>query len=183
MDGQRGGTMSAQDLAANRIDFVTPIVRARSSGGRRFDSLEDLAPMDILSDSRVVKSDGCWLWTGYLTRGGYGRLYIGSYRYEYTHRLAYEEAVGPIPDGLELDHLCRNHACCNPAHLEAVTHRENIRRGAGPDHCRRLSAAKSARPACPRGHLWTEANTYTRPSGRRYCRTCVGLKIAQRRAA
>ena len=139
--------------------------------------------MDILADVRVAKGDGCWLWTGTVTGAGYGHVYVGGHRYEYVHRLAYQEAVGPIPEGLELDHLCRNHACLNPAHLEPVTHRENLRRGTGPDHCRHLAETKRARVACPRGHLWTEPNTYTRPDGRRMCRTCVGLWNARRRAA
>lgn len=73
--------------------------------------------------------DGCWLWTDATSWNGYGRFYTGS-RVMSAHRLSYELAVGPIPDGLQIDHLCRVRACVNPAHLEPVTLAENIRRGA-----------------------------------------------------
>ena len=77
---------------------------------------------------------GCWLWTGATTPGGYGRLTVGSQidgtrRQVRAHRRSYERLVGPIPDGLDLDHLCRTPGCVNPEHLEPVTRRENIRRG------------------------------------------------------
>ncbi len=73
----------------------------------------------------------CWLWTGAIMHGGYGqiRLRPGT-RTMNTHRFAYELLVGPIPDGLHLDHLCRVPRCCNPLHLEPVTQAENSRRGA-----------------------------------------------------
>lgn len=77
---------------------------------------------------RVHKTDDCWLWTSTLRRG-YGRFWIAPGRFVPAHRFAYELLVGPIPEGLELDHLCRNPACVNPAHLDPVTHRENVRRG------------------------------------------------------
>lgn len=70
---------------------------------------------------------GCWIWTGALTGAGYGQ-FGGGGKKSYTHRWAYQAHVGPIPDGLELDHLCRVRACCNPDHLEPVTHEENTRR-------------------------------------------------------
>lgn len=71
----------------------------------------------------------CWLWTGRLNNKGYGRVTLWAKKRGYmAHRMAYEFAVGPIPDGLEIDHLCRNRICCNPSHLEPVTHQENVRR-------------------------------------------------------
>lgn len=79
----------------------------------------------------TVDENGCHVFTGALDRG-YGRIGIGP-RAEgigYTHRLMYEAANGPIPEGLHIDHLCRNRACCNPDHLEAVTQAENNRRAA-----------------------------------------------------
>lgn len=82
--------------------------------------------------------DGCWRWMGSKVRGGYGQLRVGA---EVSgraglmvkpHRFLYEAINGAVADGLQLDHLCRNPACCNPAHLEPVTPSENVRRGAGP---------------------------------------------------
>ena len=69
-------------------------------------------------------STGCWEWTGHVNNAGYGRV-----KNDYAHRLAYEMFVGPIPDGADLDHLCRRRSCVNPAHLEPVTRSENVRRG------------------------------------------------------
>jgi len=103
----------------------------------------------------------CWIWTGYITDDGYGGKALGVP----AHVAAYVEIVGPVPDGLELDHLCRVHACCNPAHLEPVTHAENMRR------CRK--------PLCGRGHDY-EANLYVSPQGQRQCRACRKVREASR---
>lgn len=113
---------------------------------------------------RVDKSgpNGCWLWTGPKSAGrapGYGRVYIGGKGYQ-AHRLAYEELVGPIPAGLVIDHLCRNPACVNPAHLEPVTNAENIRRGL------------AIRTHCPQGHEYTPENVRHRANGHRSCKRC-----------
>lgn len=75
----------------------------------------------------TITADGCVEFTGHLGHGGYGRMRVNG-QYVLTHRLAYEMFVGPIPDGLTLDHLCRNPACCYPLHLEPVTNAENVRR-------------------------------------------------------
>lgn len=114
---------------------------------------------------RVVRDGDCWIWTGHKNRCGYGRLTVDGRRIA-AHRLAYELLVGPVPDGLELDHLCRNRACVRPSHLEPVTHRENTLRGDT------IVAAAAAATACPQGHAYDEANTYRYPDGRRDCRTC-----------
>lgn len=82
-------------------------------------------PEKALKNYREEK--GCWLWQGTL-RAGYGRVKIGG-RLQEAHRASYEHHVGPIPEGLVVDHLCRNRSCINPAHLEPVTEMENIRRG------------------------------------------------------
>jgi hypothetical protein len=74
-----------------------------------------------------VDENGCWIWTGRTIRNGYGFLWRANRRFS-THRLSYELHVGPIPTGMDLDHLCSNPPCCNPAHLEPVTHAENMRR-------------------------------------------------------
>lgn len=114
---------------------------------------------------------GCWNWSLALDRKGYGTITIKGRSYG-VHRVTYEMLAGPIPEGLELDHLCRNHACSNPAHLEPVTHRENQRRGEG------FVGRRSRQTHCIRGHEFTHANTYVRRNGTRQCRACVRLAQA-----
>jgi hypothetical protein len=81
----------------------------------------------LLGRLTVDDTTGCWEWGGATTKGGYGHMRVGD-KHPRTHRLAYELLVGPIPDGLEVDHLCGNRLCANPAHLEPVTRTENLRR-------------------------------------------------------
>jgi hypothetical protein len=120
---------------------------------------------------KVQKTDTCWLWIGANRAGGYGAFYYPSHPSGFIthrpHRVAYEWAKGPIPEGLVLDHLCRVRNCVNPDHLEPVTNAENVRRGA------------ALITTCPRGH----ALDYVDPNGHRRCRTCRNeLKRLRRRA-
>lgn len=117
--------------------------------------------------TKVEKTAGCWLWRGY-TWKGYGRSNgVGA------HRVAYEELVGPIPSGLELDHLCREPLCVRPDHLEPVTRAENMRR------------RSAAMTHCANGHEFTPENTYdltrmNKPGGgRRSCRACNRAAVAR----
>lgn len=105
--------------------------------------------------------DGCWQWTGAVRSNGYGIVSITRSSVASTHRTMYELIVEPIPDGLQLDHLCRNRACCNPAHLEPVTPLVNVRRGRG----------NVIKTHCPQGHPYEGENLYEY-GGRRYCRAC-----------
>lgn len=126
-----------------------------------------------IESRRVVDTiTGCWNWPTLDKITGYGRMRIGSVsdfsrRVGYAHIISYETHVGAVPDGTELDHLCRNRACCNPKHLEPVTHRENSLRGAT------IPAKNFAKTHCDRGHEFTPENTYVFPNGRkRNCRAC-----------
>ena len=109
----------------------------------------------------------CWPWKGATDKRGYGRFGLDRRHSSFlAHVFAYDIVNGPIPKGLELDHLCRNHSCVNPAHLEAVTHRENIRRGD-----MRSNNANIRKSNCPKGHPY-EGHNVLRYSGERRCRIC-----------
>lgn len=106
-------------------------------------------------------NSGCWLWTGSGTLQGYGSTFFEGKK-ELAHRAVYEYYSGRIPAGMVLDHLCRVPCCVNPAHLEPVTHGENLRRG--------LNGPKTY---CKRGHLFDEQNTDIRKNGTKACKRCM----------
>jgi HNH endonuclease len=108
-----------------------------------------------------IAEDGCWLWTGATNESGYGYVWAGGRRWR-AHRLAYSLFVSDLPEGMEIDHLCRNRGCVNPDHLEAVDHRTNCLRGRN---------AQSEKTHCRNGHEYTPENTYVY-QGERSCRTC-----------
>lgn len=120
--------------------------------------------------SRITfADDGCWLWNGAVQSRGYGSVGDGG-RTHLAHRWVYERLVGPIPDGLTIDHLCRVKRCVNPDHLEPVTAAVNLRRWAdGITHC-------------PRGHAYDDVNTYVNPRGERQCRACRPIHKGRRAA-
>lgn len=124
---------------------------------------------------RGAASD-CWLWTGAgLSSRGYG-LFWNRTRLVAAHRWLYEQERGSLPETVVLDHLCRQRACVNPAHLEPVSSRLNVLRGIGH------SAENAQKTHCPRGHPYGGENLYVDPSGRRQCRTCRAASDKRRRA-
>jgi len=121
--------------------------------------------LERFDEANVTEDDnGCWVWLDGRSEQGYGR-FNARRKFYLVHRFSYELLIGPIPEGLVLDHLCRNRACFNPWHLDPVTDRVNIVRGEG-------FAARAARATtCPSGHPYDEANTY-QWNGVRYCKAC-----------
>jgi HNH endonuclease len=125
--------------------------------------------------ARVLRDEetGCWIWMGKISKdprgydpGGYGLFGIDANTTVQAHRFAYQELIGPIPDGLVIDHLCHVRLCVNPSHLEPVTQAENNRRST------RWQTKPPLVTHCKYGHEYTPENTYTPSSGKRQCRTC-----------
>jgi hypothetical protein len=119
---------------------------------------------------------GCIEWTGLIDRKGYGKTWFEG-RSQGAHRVAWQLANGPIPDGLMVMHSCDNPPCCNVAHLSLGTAADNQADKAAKGRARNQNARKTH---CPKGHPYSEANTYTNPRGSRECLTC---KRATRNAA
>ena len=125
---------------------------------------------------KVHIGEKCWTWMGAKTAKGYGQIWVDG-KSDYAHRISFEMHKGPIPDGLEIDHLCENPSCVNPGHLEAVTHAENIRRAA-----RRIDYANSRKTHCMHGHALSGENLRPDKGGRRQCRECARRRDQERRA-
>lgn len=130
-------------------------------------SVKPRPAIDRTLDRCIETSAGCWEFTGALS-GGYGVVGLGSRALgtTLTHRLTYTHFIGEVPAGLDLDHLCRNRACCNPWHLDPVPRRVNVARGLrAPGYALRI------RTHCKQGHEFTPENTYQRRT-QRVCKTC-----------
>lgn len=125
--------------------------------------LVESAVLERFAGQFVFEPDGCWRWTGALYENGYGAFWLNG-RNVRAHRFAYELLVGPIPEGLDLDHLCRNRPCVNPTHLEPVTRQTNLRRAP------RFNS--HMRTHCVHGHELTPENTRRERNGYPRCRAC-----------
>ena len=115
--------------------------------------------------AKIDKGAGCWVWTGSCLPSGYGKVTV-NFKTKLVHRVVYEELVGEIPAGLQLDHICENKSCANPSHLAPSTARTNTLRSNNP------TAINFRKKACIRGHALSGENLYMTPDGRRQCREC-----------
>lgn len=113
----------------------------------------------------VDRTDSCWLWTGGINQHGYSKFWDGQ-KLTSGHRTSFALFVGPLVDGMEIDHLCRVRHCVNPAHLEQVTPRTNVVRSVSP------AAINAAKTECASGHPLAGENLILSPEGYRYCREC-----------
>lgn len=182
--------MGAENLSGPGVAVTTPDRGQHLCGGavvadgtRPRSSWPIPAEVRFWSKFEVSDDDGCWLWTDWVTKTGYG-LFSVDRKTTRAHRFAYTLLVGPIPDGMELDHLCHTHSqppcaggdtcihrrCVNPAHLEPVTALENNRRIPRPTHCRE-------------GHPLSGDNLRIAKSGYRICRICNRAEKRRYRAA
>jgi hypothetical protein len=116
----------------------------------------------------------CWEWLGRKTKYGYGQFDTNNIAV-LAHRWAYQYFIGLVPDGLELDHLCKNTSCVNATHLEPTTHKENVLRGNGP------TAQNAIKTHCINNHAFTPENTYLRTDGGRQCKTCIMARHEHRK--
>ena len=138
-----------------------------------------LLPPRFLSKIEIDSQTNCWNWIASKYPNGYGQFVHGlngRFKGIGAHRYAYELLVGPIPEGLQIDHLCRNRACVNPSHMEAVTQRVNLLRG------ETIAARQARQTQCVRGHPFNEVNTYSW-KGHRKCRACGRACARARRQA
>lgn len=138
------------------------------------DLRQRIATVVVPSSTRLYAGSPCLEWSGRLNRDGYGITYDPRRGHtRVVHRIAWELNNGLVPEGRELDHLCRNRACASLLHLEPVPHVENVRRGDAGGHLKR-------RTHCPRGHSYEGANLRRLPDGSRECKTC---RIDRKRVA
>lgn len=170
----------------DQLSILTAIVEASSP----LPAVRGQRPAWARFWEKVDRTDpsGCWLWTASTSHNGYGQFTVTAVPIK-AHRWAYTNLVGPIPAGLQLDHVChstdelcpgggtcRHRRCVNPAHLEPVTARTNTHRGTG------VTAVNRRKTHCDHGHPFDAVNTQISKSGWRACRRCLALKMRARRA-
>lgn len=163
--GRHGSTARFRSQAAAEAFALYVLDPRRPGVGHRGGARRPAALADRIRRSVQIDENGCWRWKLGTKPAGYGLITV-SRRRRLAHRVSYETFVGAIPDGLQLDHLCRVRDCVNPAHLEPVSGRENVMRSPIT-----VAALNSAKTHCPSGHPYDESNTYVW-RGERICRTC-----------
>lgn len=177
------GKESRWPLARERCRTCYPKHVLQLQASEQFESVWHRPAIDRVLDQAIAGFGGCVLWTGTVNRG-YGRVFVTRKSTRMVHRITFEEFVGPIPEGMELDHVCHtrdsscpggsnclHRRCVNPAHLEVVTSEENNRRS------KSFSALNAVKTECAQGHPYTPENTYWRTvaggTQRRLCKTCA----------
>lgn len=132
---------------------------------------------EIRAERYIERTGTCWIWKGTILQSGYGQIVIRNTKKARAHRFMYERAKGKIPDGLQLDHLCRNKLCVNPDHLEIVTGRENLMRSTS------FVAINARKTHCHKGHPLFGTNLNITPMGSRRCKECGKLAMREYRKA
>lgn len=136
--------------------------------------MDDRTFRRFMKSFRVDPTEGCWIWIRSSHNHGYAKIMINRKVYA-AHRVSYEHFVAPILDGNVIDHLCRNTGCVNPRHLDAVSHKENVKRGDAGNW-------QKIKTHCPQGHIYDEENTGRNQSGSRFCKACRKEKLARKAA-
>ena len=163
------------DLIADSLGRTRSAIRYRASvlGLHRKRCKPLRSPIAKFFKRIEFQEQGCWNWLGGKRAKGYGAFALSKHKMVISHRFAYEYFVGPIPDGMQIHHLCGNTSCCNPLHLTPVTPRENVMLSNG------VTAQNARKTHCKRGHEFTPENIRWMKNGRA-CRECERLRMVSR---